>query len=159
MDNFNKVNYPSLPDKDDFFNILTGEAITEADYTHARLVWDTFQMKTMGEYHDLYLKSDVLLLESMFENFRTICLEHYGLDPAHFYTSPGLSWKVMLKKTQVELELVTDKDKHLFIDEGIRGGVAMISTKHGQANNPYLEGYNEEKPAIHIMYLDSNNFY
>ena len=159
MDNFNKFDYPSLPDKDDFFNILTGEAITDADYTHARLVWDTFQMKTMGEYHDLYLKSDVLLLESVFENFRTICLEHYGLDPAHFYTSPGLSWKAMLKKTKVELELLTDIDKHLFIEEGIRGGVAMISTKHGQANNPYVEGYDEEKPARHIIFLDSNNLY
>ena len=123
MDQFKKFDLPSLPSRDDFFNILTGEAVSDEDYAHAQLVWKTFQMKTMGEYHDLYLKTDVLLLESVFENFRTICLEHYGLDPAHFYTSPGLSWKAMLKKTQVELELLTDIDKHLFIEEGIRGGV------------------------------------
>ena len=159
MDQFKKFDLPSLPSRDDFFNILTGEAVSDEDYAHAQLVWNTFQMKTMGEYHDLYLKTDVLLLESVFKNFRTICLEHYGLDPAHFYTSPGLSWKAMLKKTQVELELLTDIDKHLFIEEGIRGGVAMISTKHGQANNPYIEGYDKTRPNQYIVLLDSNNLY
>ena len=159
MDQFAKFDHPSLPTRDKFFNILKGEEISEKDYEHAQQVWTTFKMKSMGDYHDLYLKSDVLLLESVFENFRTICLQHYGLDPAHFYTSPGLSWQAMLKKTQVKLELLTDIDQHLFIEEGIRGGVAMISKKHGRANNPYVEDYDKHAPAKYILYLDANNLY
>ena len=101
--------------------------ISDEDYDHALNVWRQFNLKDMGEYHDLYLKSDVLLLADVLEEFRSICLENYQLDPAWYYTSPGLAWDVALKKTEVRLELLTDPDMLLMFEEGIRGGVSMIT--------------------------------
>ena len=92
-------------------------------------MWDIFEINNLGEYHDLYLKTDVLLLADVFENFRDLCLECYKLDPAHFYTSPGLAWEAMLCMTGVTLELLTDPDMYLMIENGIRGGISMISNK------------------------------
>ena len=93
--------------------------------THAQKVWTTFGCKTLGDYSDLYCRTDVLLLADAFETFRKMYLRQYGLDPAHYYTSPGLSWDALLKKTGVELELLTDYDQHLFIERGMRGGILM----------------------------------
>ena len=92
-------------------------------------------MKTMGEYHDLYFKSDILLLADVFENFRKTCLQYHRLDPAHYFTSPGLSWDAMLKMTGIKLELMTDVDMFQFIAKGMRGGVSYIAHRHGEANN------------------------
>ena len=100
----------------------------------------------------------VLLLADVFENFRNVCLDKYGLDPAHYYSSPGLSWDALLKKTGVELELLTDLDMHLFIERGIRGGISMSSKRSAKANNP-LVGYDPRKPTNYITYLDANNLY
>ena len=91
MDSFDKFN-ETLPTKEDFFSIMNNEHITDEDYKHAQNVWDTFNLKSMGEYHDLYLQSDILLLADVFENFRRTCLEYYKLDPCHYFTSPALSW-------------------------------------------------------------------
>ena len=159
MVNVNSFLEQSLPSKKHFYNILSDEPISDDDYNHAQNVWDKFQMRNLGEYHDLYLKTDVLLLESVFENFRSICLEIYSLDPAHYLTSPGLSWSAALRMTGVEIELLTDLDKHLFIEKGIRGGVAMIGKKHCRANNPYTEGYDSSKPLKFVQYVDCNNLY
>ena len=90
--------------------INNNQHITDDEYDHANKVWNTFMIKTMGEYHDLYLVSDVLLLTDVFENFRKTCLQYYKLDPCHYFTSPGLSWDAMLKMTNIELELMTDID-------------------------------------------------
>ena len=90
--------------KDDFFSQLTQDAITEEQYCHAIKVWGTFNSQTMGDYHDLYLKSDILLLADVFENFRSTCLQYHKLDPFHYVTSPGLSWDAMLKMTDIKLE-------------------------------------------------------
>ena len=102
-------------------------------------MWDEFECKSLGEYHDLYLKTDVCLLGDLFENFRSICLEQYGLDPAHYFSSPGLSWVALLKKTGVNLELLTNVDMHLFIERGTRGGISMVSKCYAKANNPYVK--------------------
>ena len=88
-------------------------------------------MKTMGAYHDLYLKSDILV----FENFCKTCLQHYKLDPYHYFTPPGLSWDAMLKMTGIKLELMTDVDMFQFIEKGLRGGISYIANRHGEANN------------------------
>jgi len=113
----------------------------------------------MGKYHDVYLTTDVLLLADVFENFRKVCQGKYDLDPAHYYSAPGLSWDALLKKTGVELELLTDLDMHLFIERGMRGGISMVSKSYAKANNPLVEGYNPAEPTTYITYLDANNLY
>ena len=148
-----------LPPKEAFYSKLSDENINEADYTHARQVWTTFGCKTLGDYSDLYCRTDVLLLADVFETFRKTCLRQYGLDPAHYNTAPGLSWDALLKKTGVGLELLTDYDQHLFIEKGIRGGISMVSKRHARAINPRVEGYDPEKPNSHILHLDANNLY
>ena len=105
-----KLSETHLPPKEEFYSFLNDEHITDKDYQHAINVWNTFNCKTIRDYHDLYLKSDVLLLSDVFENFRKTCLKHYNLDPAHYYTSPGLAWDACLKETGQELELLHDYD-------------------------------------------------
>ena len=149
-----------LPSKRHFFNDLAQEHISPEDYAHAQKVWDTFRMQTLGDYHDLYLKTDVLLLADVFENFRKLCQDIYQLDPAHYISAPGLSWDSMLKTTGVQLELITDPDMHLFLERGMRGGVSMISTREAKANNPYIpETYEPELDKSYIAYWDANNLY
>ena len=148
-----------MPTKDEFFSILTQEGISNEQYQHAQQLWDTFKMKSMGEYHDLYLKSDVLLLADVFENFRGTGLQCYKLDPAHHFTSPGLSWSAMLKMTGTQLELMTDVDQFQFTEKSMRGGISYIANRHLEANNPYIKGHNSKKPNKYIMYLDANNLY
>ena len=111
------------------------------------------------EYHDLYLKTDVILLADIFENFRDVRNEDYKLDPAWYYTSPGLSWDALLKKTEIKLGLLSDVDKILFIENGIRGGVSMISNRYRKANNKYMKSYDPNEETKYISYLDANNLY
>ena len=113
----------------------------------------------MGEYHDLYLKTDILLLVDVFENFRKTCLTYYKLDPLHYLTSPGLAWDAMLKMTKINLELITDIDMQLFIEKGLRGGISYIAHRHAEANNKYMKNYDPSKVSCYIPYLDANNLY
>ena len=159
MDSFNKFELKKLPTKEEFYSILYDEHISDKDYEHAQNIWKTFNLKNMGEYHDLYIKTDVLLLADVFENFRETCLEHYKLDPSHYFTSPGLSWDAMLKMTGVTLELMTDIDMFQFIEKGMRGGISYIANRYGEANNKYMKEYDEKAPSKYIMYLDANNLY
>ena len=150
----------ALPAKEHFFSELLQEPITDDDYEHAKAVWREFKCRTMGDYHDVYLKADVLLLADVFEQFRTTSLDTYKLDPAHYFTSPGLAWDAMLRYTGVKLQLLTDPDMLLMIERGIRGGVSMITKKHAKANNPYSkETYDSSKPLTYLMYYDANNLY
>ena len=159
MDSWERFADTQLPPKVSFYSKLTGEHISDEDYAHAQKVWETFGIRNLGEYCDLYCRTDVLLLADVFETFRKTCMGQYNLDPAHYYTSPGLSWDALLKKTGVELELLTDYDQHLFIEKGMRGGISMVSKRYARANNPLIEGYNSSKPNTHILYLDANNLY
>ena len=113
----------------------------------------------MCEYHDLYVRSDTLLLADIFENFRQSCLENYELDPAHFVSLPGLPWQGCLKKTNVELELLTDYDMLLMVEEGIRGGICHAVQRYAHANNKYMKDYDRKKKSSYIQYLDANNLY
>ena len=158
MDSFDKFN-EKLPPKEEFHSILNDEHISDEDYKHAQHVWNTFSLKNMGEYHDLYLASDILLLADVFENFRKTCLEYYKLDPCHYFTSPGLSWDAMLKMTNIKLELMTDIDMFQFIEKGLRGGISYIASRYGKANSKYMKEYDEEAPSKYIMYFDANNLY
>lgn len=148
-----------LPEKDSFYSKLKMEHVSDEDYKHAQEVWKAFECKNLGDYHNLYLKMDVLLLADVFKNFRAFCLKHYNLDPAHYYTSPGLSWDALQKYTGVNLELLTDINMHLFIKMGLRGCISMESRRYSKANNPYLKDYNPKQETSYIMYLDANNLY
>ena len=117
-------------------------------------------MKNLKNYHNLYNQADVLLLADVYENFRDICIKNYNLDPAHYYTAPGLALDAALKVTKVELELLTDIDMLLMVEKGIRGGVAMISNRYGKANNKYMgKSFKDIEPSKYITYLDANNLY
>ena len=159
MDSFSKFNDTELPQREEFYSLLTNENISEDDYKHAKDVWNTFNLKNMGEYHDLYLKTDILLLTDVLENFRKTCLTYYKLDPLHYITSPGLAWDAMLKMTGINLELIIDVDMQLFIEKGLRGGISYIAHRHAEANNKYMKNYDPDKPSRYIMYLDANNLY
>ena len=154
-----KLSETQLPPKEEFYSKLNDEDITDADYQHAINVWKKFNCKTICDYHDLYLMTDVLLLSDVFENFRATCLKHYNLDPAHYYTSPGLAWDACLKETGQELQLLLDYDMLMLFERGIRGGITHISMRYAEANNEYMANYNPSKPSNYIQYLDANNLY
>ena len=151
MDSPKRLEETCLPPKSSFFSRWTDTDISDNDYAHAQNVWRTLSLNTLGDYHDLYMKTDVLLLADIFERFRFTCPSNYRLDPAHYYTAPGLSWNAMLKMTGVSLELFTDPDMHLFVKNGIRGGVSMISHKCSRANNPYTPDYHPEQQYKYIL--------
>ena len=133
-----KLNAKELPTIQEFYSRLNGKNISEVDYTHAKKVWEKFKMKNMRDYHNLYLITDVILLADVFENFRKVCKQNYGLDPAWDFTSPGLACSAMLKITEVELELISDPNMFLMVENGIRGGISMISNRYSKSNNPYM---------------------
>ena len=116
MDNWEKFKEDCLPLIEVFYSKLSLSGIREFNYNHAQGVWREFGMKGLGDYHNLYLKTDVLLLSNIFKTFRTTCPECYTLNPAHFYTSPRLVWQVCLKNTEVSLDLLTDPDMLLMFE-------------------------------------------
>ena len=117
-----------------FFSSLKDSGISEKEYQRANGVWNTFKMNTLGDYHDLYLKTDVLLLADVFEKFIKTCLNYYGLDSYHYFSVPGLSWDAMLRMTKIELEAISDIDFHLFIEKGMRGGISNIAKRHSKSS-------------------------
>ena len=160
MNGIEKFSEEKLPPKEKFFLKLNDCGISDEDYEHAQKVWKEFKIKNMGEYHDLYLKSDVLLLADVFEGFRRNSLENYSLDPAWYYTSLGLSWDALLKHSRVKLELLSDVDILLMFEKGIHGGVSMISNRYSKANNKFMEEkFDPRRPSKFITYLDANGLY
>ena len=144
MDRLEKLNDKTLPPIDKFYSKLNDEGISQEDYDHAQRVWEQFNIKTMREYHNLYSISDVLLLADVFENFRNVCLKNYKLDPAWYYTSPGIAWDAALKMTRVELELLN------------RSGYATHVRERNQRRNLYhLSKIRESKQSIYGRRLRS----
>ena len=113
----------------------------------------------MDDYHDLYVQTDALLLADVFEKFREKCIEIYGLDPSYFYSAPGLAWQACLKKTEVKLELLTDYQMLLMIEEGIRGEMCQSTQRYAKANNKYLKNYDKSIESSYLKYLDASNLY
>ena len=124
----------------------------------ANNIWNVFKVKTMGDYNDLYLKRDVSLLTAVFQKFVSTCLDYYGLDTCHYFSSPVLSWDAMLKMTGIELDLISDIDMHLFIEKRMRGGISCIAKRHSKANNKYM-CYDSSEEIKYFTYIDGNNLY
>ena len=135
------------------------ENIDDMDYRHGNNVFKKFKLKNLGEYHDLYVQSETLLPADVFENFTNLCIKVYELDPAHFLSFSGLAWQACLKKTNVKLELLTDYDMLLMVEERIRGGICQAIHRHAKANNTYMKNYDKNKESSYIQYLDANNLY
>lgn len=159
MNSFKKFKETELPSVDLFYSTLTNTSISESDYKHAQDVWSHFKIKNMGEYSDLYLKTDVLLLSDVFEKFRKLCLSIYNLDCCWYLTAPSLSLDACLKYTKIELDLLSDIDMIDFIRKGIRGGISQCSCRFVEANNKYTKDYDSSHESNFLMYYDANNLY
>ena len=143
-----------------FYYTLNDEPLSAEDYERAKQIYEVFGIKTLQQYHDHYLKTDVLLLADVFENFRNTIYGVHRLDPLHFITLPSLAWTTALKRTGAKLDLITDPDMYLMIENNMRGGIATISHRHAVANNPAMnDEYDPSKPHSFITYLDANNLY
>ena len=130
MDSWSEFEEDSLPSIADFYSKLNMSGTSDCDYDHAEKVWEEFELRNLGENHDLYLKTDVILLSNVFEKFRKVCMENYGLDLAHFYTAPGLAWKACLKKIGITLDLIRDVAMLLMFERGIRGGITQVVKRY-----------------------------
>ena len=178
MDGWKKLEETSLPSKDAFYSKLNMKGISDEDHEHAKQVWNIMEEKTLSCYHDAYLRTDVLLLADVFETFRDKCLSHYKLDPAHFYTAPGLAWQALLKTAaeycehekrrkdcnvcsdEFRLELLTDIDMLLMFEKGDRGRITQAVKRYAPANNKYMNDlYSPNEDSIYLQYLDANNLY
>ena len=133
MNSLDKFKEKELPNKDAFYSQLTETNIEDEEYERAKRIWAHFGIKNLGEYHDLYLRTDVLLLTDVYENFRDLCLEYYGLDPAHYFTLPNFTWDAMLLKTDVKIDPLTDQEMYEMIEKGLRGGMCQVSHKEAKA--------------------------
>ena len=169
VDNYNKLYDAQLPPQKAFYSSLNNSSCSDDDYKRALNVWTIFECKTLLDYHNLYLATDVLLLADIWSNFRKVCLKIYNLDVSYYYTSPGLSWDAFLKLTDeyymktygihFEIELLTDMDMFLFVESSIRGGLSQISKRYAKANNKYMSTYDKSLMDSYILYLDANNLY
>ena len=158
-DGWERFDETSLPHKKTFYSELYLEDITDKHYTYVQKVFKEFKLKNFGDYHDLYVQRDTLLLADVFENFRNKCIEIYELDPAHFKSALGLAWKACLKKTEIELELLTNINMLLMVEKRIRSAICHAIHRYAKANDKYMK--NDEKNIIlsYLMYLDANNLY
>lgn len=159
IDSYEKLNIDHLPTQDKFYSKLYDSKCSDEDYKQAVTVWEKFECKTFMDYHNIYLKSDVLLLSDVWAAFRNTCYTNYNLDCLYYYTAPGLSFDAMLKYTKIELELFTEVEMYEFCEKGIRGGLSQISKRHAVANNKYMSVYDPKKEDSYIVYLDANNLY
>ena len=154
-----------MPPKESFYSSIDdgkrgkGDGhISNNQYLHLKNVWNIFNFNTFRDFHNHYLKKDVLLLADVFEKFICTSLK-YKLDPCHYFSAPGLSWDAMLKMTKIELEKINYADMHLFIEKGMRGGISYINKRYSKANNENCPDHDKNKPKKCITYLDLNNLY
>ena len=164
MNSFERFNEEKLPARKYFYSStkdgkigddgkISDVHISVKDYLTCEKICDKFEMKNMGDYHDHYLKKDVLELADIFEKFIGTCLKYYGLDPCYYFSSPGLSWDAMLKVTGVKLDKISHIDKYLFIEKGLRGGISYIAKRYAKANNKYMSDNDlkSSQPFYHTL--------
>ena len=149
----------TLPDKKAFYRELYLEVITDNDYVHAQKIFEEFNLKNIGDYNDLYVQRDTLLLADVFENFRNKCIKIYQLDLAHFLSAPGLAWQACLKKTKVEIKLLTNTDMLLMVEKETRSGIGQAIHRYAKANNKCMKNYDKNIMSSYLAYLDANNLY
>jgi len=152
-----KFQETALPPKDAFFNRLTNESLTDADYEQALKVCNHYEMKNLQQYHDFYLTTDVLLLTDVLESYRSTMLNAHGLDCLHFPSLPSMTLQMALKITDVELDLITDPDMYLIFESGISGGLSYVCQRHARANYPTLPDYRPDEPTSYLAYWDCNS--
>ena len=161
MNSFEKLNEERLPARKYFYisrkdgkigddGKISDGHICVKDYLTCEKSWDKFEMKNMGDYHDHYFKKDVLLIADVFEKFIATCFKFYGVDPSHYFGSPGLSWESMLKMTGIKLEKISDIDKYLFIEKGLTGGISYIAKRYAKAINKYMNDYDPKKQSTFL---------
>ena len=149
-----------IPPRKEFYSKLNMKGITQKKINwHAQKVWDTFKINNLGEYHDLYVQTDTLLLADVFENFRKTCLDIYQLDPVHFVSFLNLAWQACLKINKVKLELLTDYDMLLMVEQEIGRGICQAIYRYATADNKYVLNRNKNIPSTYLEYLDANNLY
>ena len=160
MSSWDKLKGSQFPPIEALYSKLNMSKISEDDYQHAQQVWKEFGFRNLGDYHDLYLRTDIVLLADVFKASRDTCIKHYSLDPVHFYMAPELAWKACLQKTRVRFELLTDPDMLLMFDHGIRGGITQAVHRYALVNNKYMGNlYNPNKESTYLQYFDANNLY
>ena len=160
VDSIEKLQTPITELKQEHFKSkLTLSELSNEDWCHIQKVIKEFNIKTLQDYHDLYLNIDVYGLADVFEYHRELSLQTYGLDPAHYIGLPGLSWDAGLKFTGIELENISEIDMIMFWEKMKRGGISVISKRYAKANNPYLPDYNPNQQNSYILQLDCNNLY
>ena len=159
VDSDRKFIYPRSTPKESFYSSIDGKRgkgdarITYRQYSHLKFVWKKFGFKNFRDFHNHYLKKDVLLLADVFEKFISTILKYFNLDPCHYFSAPGLSWDAMLKMTKIELENISDADIHLFTEKAMRGGTSYISKRYSEANNEYCPNYDKNKPKVYIILI------
>ena len=159
MNDWKKSEETELSSDNEFYSNLYLKNISKGDFKHAENVWKTFNIKSLGEYHDLYVQSDTTQLADIFEQFRTSCLKEYELNPAYFCTTLGLAMEACLKKTEVKLELLTDINMVLMFEKGTRGEISQAIQRYATANNKYMPNFNPKQIIFYLMYLDASNLY
>ena len=159
MDSWEKFDENTLPPMETFYSNLNLEDISDEDYTHAQKLWNVFEVNNIGDYHDLHVQSDTLLIADAYENFRNMFLNIYEPDPAHFGSVARLVWQAYLKKMGVKLELITDYGMILMIEKGIRVRICQATYRYVKANNRYMKDYKKNVESSYIEYLDANNLY
>ena len=166
VDSYEKFDYKELPPKECFYSpIKDGNRdnnnghISDEKHLNLKNEWEEIGFNTFRDFHNYYLKKDVLLLVDVFEKIISTSLKDYNLDPCHYFSAPGLSSHAMLKMTNVESEKISDPDIHLFIEKGMRGGISYGSKRYSKANDKCYPSYDKEKPITNIIYFDMNNLY
>ena len=170
MESFKRFGEEKLPDRECFYSSVKDKKannygrkldgyISDEDYLTCKKIWNEFNMKNMGDYHDHYLKKDVLLLADVFENFIDTRLKFYKLDPCIYFSSLGLTCDAMVKISGVGLKNISDIDMYLFIEKGLKGGISCIAKRYSEANNKYMKNYDPKKPSKFITYFNMNNLY